>query len=441
MPKIIQPKYFPRLLLWDLQKLISRPEIFAIRGPRQSGKTTLLKMLKDWLVKEKKVSADNIVFITFEDREILEQFSEDPQSYVRSFIGEKSQEKFYFFIDEFHYLKNGGQILKLLYDVFDNIKFVVTGSSSLELIGKTAKFLVGRIFFFNLWQMTFEEYIGVKSQQLSNVYRQKAELLRRFLLNNKNFPSPKKDIFSNDFEKYFEEYAVWGGYPAVVSTKDRETKRTILKNIYDVYISKDIIELLKITDYSAFKNLVVLLSAQIGNLVNYNSLARDAQSYFKEIKQYLSVLEETYVTTLVKPFFKSRTSEIKKNPMVYFFDVGLRNYAIDNFNKLSLRADLGRLVENVAFSQLRFKQEDNYSVKYWRTLGKAEVDFLLEKRSGELIPLEVKYSALRVPNISRGFRSFLDQYQPKRALILTRGFWAEKKIGTTIIKFAPVWYL
>ena len=440
MEKQQEKQYFSRLLLEKLKKWVDRKEIFAIKGPRQSGKTTLLKMLRYWLIEEKKVKPENIIFITFEDRDVLEKFFLDPKGYLKSFIGERKNERFYFLIDEFHYLKNGGQTLKLLYDIFENVKFIITGSSSLELTGKTAKFLVGRVFSFELWQLNFEEFIKVKSSQFFNVYKEKSELVKNFILEGKDFSFSEKDIFEKDFQKFFEEYAIWGGYPEVIKTNDKETKTIILKNIYDTYITRDIMELLKITDYSRFKTLLALLSSQIGNLINYNNLVRDTQSYFKEIKHYFSILEETYIISLLKPFSTNKISELKKNPKVYFIDMGLRNYILGNFQELLFRPDSGQIVENAVFSQLKFNQEDLYLLKHWRTLGKAEVDFILERKKG-IVPIEVKYSSFNFPKISRGFRSFVSEYKPKRAIILTKNFWGELKVNSTFIKFVPVWYL
>ncbi|MGB9680862.1 MAG: ATP-binding protein, partial [Minisyncoccia bacterium] len=316
-------------------------------------------------------------------------------------------------------MKDGGQKLKLLYDLFSNVKFVITGSSSLELTGKTAKFLVGRIFSFYLWQFNFGEFINIKSHQLSNVYQERSKLIKDFIYDHKDFSLPKKDIFSKDFEKLFEEYAIWGGYPEVLKTDDKETKKIILKNIYDTYITQDIIELLKITDYSKFKKIVSLLAVEVGNLINYNALAVDSQSYFKEVKHFLSILEETFIVSLLRPFFTNKTSEIRKNPKVYFIDSGLRNYILNNFNQLSLRTDAGQLVENAVFFQPKIA-ENGLPIKYWRTLGGAEVDFIIENPKN-LIPIELKYSPLKSPQISRGFRNFLSEYKPKKAIIFTKG--------------------
>ncbi len=258
-------QYFPRYLLADLKKWIDRREIYAIKGPRQSGKTTLLKILQDYLIQEKKVNPENIIFLTLEDREILDKFSRSSKEFIRTLIMNKQNERFYFLIDEFQYLVEGGQKLKLLYDLFENIKFIITGSSSLELAGKTGKFLVGRMFSFYLYQLSFEEFIGLKSKQLDNVYQERAKLVRNFITAGKDF-RVEEDIFGDDFKKYFEEYALFGGYPEVAKTEDIETKRIILKNLYDTYITRDIMELLKITDITKFRTILGLLANQTGSL-------------------------------------------------------------------------------------------------------------------------------------------------------------------------------
>jgi len=364
---------FHRDLLDELKKWIDRKEIYAIKGPRQSGKTTLLRMLEKYLIRERTVKPENIIFLTLEDREVLDKFSRNPKEYVRSFIMHKEAERFYLLIDEFQYLPEGGQKLKLLYDLFENVKFIITGSSSLELTGRTSKFLVGRMFSFYLYPLSFGEFIRIKSNQLNNVYQERANLLREFISRGRDFLPPMDDIFVSDFKRYFEEYALFGGYPEVAKTENLETKRMILKNIHETYITRDIIELLRITDTARLRSLVGLLANQTGNLINYNSLATDTQSYFNQVKQYLSILEETFIISLLRPFFSNKATEIKKNPKVYFMDTGLRNYILNSFNELILRPDAGRIVENAAFVQLKINEQN--PLKYWRTLAKAEVDF------------------------------------------------------------------
>lgn len=429
---------FERFLLEDLKKWISRREIYAIKGPRQAGKTTLLKMLENWLVAERKTDPGKIVSITFEDEDLLEKFAQDPKGYVKSFVGE-DKDKWYFFIDEFQYLEKGGRILKLLYDIYPNVKFIITGSSSLELANKTAKYLVGRVFFFNLWPVSWEEFLKIKSQQLYNVFKEKNQEIRDFISDGKDFKDFTNDIFQADFQKLFEEYAIWGGYPAVIAANNDETKRVILKNIYSTYITEDITELLKITDHSTFKKLVSVLAAQNGNLLNYNNLTADAQSYFKEIKHYLSILEQTYIIFLVAPYSTNRISEIKKSQKSYFINVGLRNYILDNFSSLESRVDSGSLAENVVFSFLKFDALENRRICYWRTTAGAEMDFVLADEK-TITPIEVKYANFKSAQITRSFRSFLETYPSKTAFVLTKGFAGEMKVNESRIKFVPVWY-
>lgn len=430
-------QYFQRNLMIEIIKWLDRKEILAIRGPRQSGKTTLLKMISAFLTDTKKIDPTKLIFITFEDREILDVFSKDAKEYIKSFIGKDKENKFFFLIDEFQYLAEGGQKLKLLYDLFDNVKFIISGSSSLELTSHTSKYLVGRVFLFDLFQFNLSELFETKETNIYNAYLEQAKQVKDFVHEGKEFITPS-ELFENELVKYFEEYLKYGGYPEVIKTNDPAAKHLVLKNIYETYITRDIIELLRIEDVTKYRTVIALLANNIGNLINYNSLALDGQSHFKQIKHHLSVLEETFIIRILSPYFSNMTTELKKNPKIYFVDLGLRNYIVKNFNELNLRSDAGKLVENVVLSQI-WKKSDTL-VKYWRTTGKAEVDFIIDNGQ-QIIPVEVKYSKLKAPEVSRGFRSYLYQYQPERAVILTKGFWGSIKIGKTKIRFIPVWYI
>jgi hypothetical protein len=165
----------------------------------------------------------------------------------------------------------------------------------------------------------------------------------------------------------------------------------------------------------------------------------DAGSYFRQIEYYLSVLEETFVIRVLRPYYSNIVSELKKNPRVYFVDTDLRNYIIKNFNELRLRDDAGRLIENVVLAQI-CQYVEGELIKFWRTTGGAEVDFVLQLAE-DMVPVEVKYSRLKTPEISRGFRNFIHRYRPRRAVILTRGLWSRAEINDTEIGFFPVWYI
>jgi len=429
-------KYFQRELMKKLKKWADRREIYAIKGPRQSGKTTLLFMLRDWLIKEKKVNPERIIFITFEDRENLEKFAASSREFIKSFISDESQ-KYYFLLDEFQYVENGGKELKLLYDEFENIKFIITGSSSLELTSKTSKYLVGRMFSFYLYPLSFEESLKARDERIARIYKERNDMVKDFIYEGKDFEM-KDDIFLKDFQKFFNEYVIFGGYPEVFKAGDIETKKVIIKNIYETYITREIIELLKVHDIFKFRKLVSILSSQLGGMAKYNELASSCDTYYKELVRILEILEETFIIKTIKPFHKNIKTELRKNPKIYFIDLGLRNYAINNFNPLENRVDKGEIVENFVLNQLLIR--DVGKLNYWRTLGKAEMDFVLTI-GDEVMPVEVKYMNFKKPKISKSFKSFISAYEPKRALVLTKDFWGKTKFNGTKIAFVPVYYI
>lgn len=423
---------YPRVILPSLLKWLNRREAYAIKGPRQSGKTTLLKILERELKKKKA----NVVFLNFEDPDVLEAFEKNPKEYVRSFLTKPG--KYYFLMDEYHYVKNPGKKLKLLYDTFENIKFIVTGSSSLELSGGMARFLVGRVFFFELFPFSFYEFLLAKNPRLAKIHEGRNKKIKDFLLRGK-IVKIRQDLFLKEFEPFFNEYITFGGYPAVIKSKDFETKKVILKNIYDTYISKDVVEFLKISNSFKYRCVVRALAALTGNLLNYNELCSTCQSYYKEVRRMVSILSETYIVRLIRPFYKNPITELKKVPKVYFFDLGLRNYIIDNFNPIEKRTDAGAIVENFVFLSLRNMFPEK-TINYWRTIARAEVDFIL-RLNDKIIPVEVKYQPFKKPKISRSFRSFIESYKPERALVITKDFWGKIKVNKTTILFVPICYL
>jgi len=422
---------FPRDIEANLLKWIERREAYAIKGPRQSGKTTLLKILEGSLTGK----GINTVFLNFEDPDVLEAFETNPKEYVKSFLTKEG--KYCFLMDEYHYVKDPGKKLKLLYDTFENIKFIVTGSSSLELSGAMAKFLVGRVFSFELFPFSFHEFLAAKGPRLAKIYEEKNKKIKEFLLSGKT--EVGQDIFLKEFASSFNQYVIFGGYPAVIKAEDLETKRMILKNIYDTYISKDVVEFLKVTDALKYRHVVRALAVLIGNLINYNEICSTCQTYYKELKRIISILLETYIISMVQPFYRNPITELRKAPKVYFFDLGLRNYIIDNFNPLEKRPDSGALIENFVFLSLKNSFHEA-TVNYWRTIAKAEVDFVLRIKD-EIIPIEVKYQSFKKPKVSRSLRSFIKSYKTKKALVFTKDFWSKKRLNDTSILFVPACYL
>jgi predicted AAA+ superfamily ATPase len=429
--------YFDRTLLSEIQKWMDRREIIAIKGPRQVGKTTILEMLKNWLIKEKNIAERNIRYFTFEDRELLENFFVAPKDFVKRYV--QDDEKYFLLIDEIQYCDDVGQKLKLIYDLYKNVKLIVTGSSSLELTTQTAKFLVGRLFSFELLPFSFQEVLAVKDQDLARIYRERNEFIRQFLAAGENFEIPQTDIYLKELSGYLDEYLRFGGYPEVIKASTLEEKQIILKNIFNTYLEKDIISYLQITDTIKFRKLVNMLAALIGNLIVYEDLAKTCDSYYKEIVRLLDVLQQTYILDIIRPFHRNLVTELRKNPKVYFYDFGIRNYALNNFNPLAVRADAGQLTENFVFNQLKAINANAF-IHFWRTTAKTEVDFVVSNEP-KIIPIEVKFTPYKKEKLTRSFHSFIDTYRPEVALVVTKNFWGATSVQDTQVKFVPIVYL
>jgi len=413
--------YIERQLSAEIKPFLAKRETISIVGSRQAGKTTFIENLaQEFKQRNKKVK-----FITFEKREDLNLFNNDIESFKK--IAEQYD---VVIIDEFQYSQEGGQKLKYLYDT-TKVKFIISGSSSLELTFQTGKYMVGRLHEFLLTPFSFREFLSARDQEISDVLKDK--------INNNPFVFKMKNGFgeeiNNRLAKLFEEYIIYGGYPAVVLSNTTEEKQKILEGIYSKYLLKDIKDLLRLATDQELEKLVKLLSGQISNIIQYRELADCSGLPYKELKKHLSILEKTFIISLVRPFFTNKRTELVKNPKVYFNDSGLRNFSLDDFRSLDVRNDAGAMAENHGYNLLAgiFKR----NVKYWRTKARAEVDFVIEKEQA-IYPVEIKYVSKRV--IGKSLYSFIEKFNPPAAFILTKNYLGEEKIRGTKIKFIPIAY-
>lgn len=430
-----------RDLMQSIVPFLKRKEFLAIIGPRQAGKSTFLQMLKDHLVIEERMPKETTVIITFEDRKLLMEFEDDPIAFVRSFIAERPGAFLYLMIDEFQYAEDGGQKLKLIFDTVANVKIIITGSSSLEIKAKVGKFMVGRLLTFHLYPFNFRECLLARNKRLEGIYSQRSVGIADYLLEGKN---PKiqrgRDAFAVEIISEYEQFCVWGGYPAAVLAKYDTERKKILSALYSNYILKDIKTLLALTTEKALFLLSQHLAAQVGSIISYQNLGQVCGLDYRNLKKHLVILQETFICREVCPFFRNRQKELVKNPKIYFLDMGFRNHLTENMGKLVARSDAGAMVENTAFVRLNEIGEENAHIHFWRTKVGAEVDFIWQV--GEtVIPIEIKYSSFSTEKISRGFLSFVDTFKPSRALILNKDYWGTVRRGSTNILFAPIYYL
>ncbi|MEM3832379.1 MAG: ATP-binding protein [Thermoprotei archaeon] len=409
-------EYYPRKLEEELDKWIERKEVLIIKGPRQSGKTTLLLHLRE------KYGG---VYVTFEDEDMLRSFEEAPKEFVLRFLQEGKE---ILFLDEAQYSRKVGKNIKLLFDLFsEKLKFVVTGSGSFDIKVEVGKYLVGRAIYFELLPLSFEEFLLWKAKDLHKIFLEFKNQVKLFILNGKKIEvSP---VFQREFSSLLEEYIIFGGFPAIVKEKDEKIKAELLKNLMRTYVEKDVFFFLNVREIEKFRKLLNYLSLTTGSLLELSSLMKEIGIDYKTLESYLSILLNTYIISFVSPFYRNLVTELRKAKKVYFIDTGLRNSLINNFLPLASRTDKGILFENFIFNELRGL---GFDVKYWRTSGKAEMDFIIELQN-QLIPVEVKSFG----KIKRGFLSFINTYRPKSAIVFTENEFMIKRINDTNVAFLP----
>ena len=299
-------------------------------------------------------------------------------------------------------------------------KFIVSASGSVELKEKIHESLIGRKRVFQLFTLSFEEFVNFKTN-----YKYENKLLDFFVLEKEK----TKEIL--------EEYLNFGGYPRLVLEDEFEEKQKIIDEIYQSYLERDIFYLLKLKKTEEFSNLVKLLASQIGNLVNFSEISSTLGISLKTLKHYLFYLQKTFIVQKISPYFRNVRKEITKLPVYYFYDLGLRNYSLGIFGQVKDPKEIGSLFENFVLNLLKEKiLWQPAKIYFWRTKDGAEIDFILDLKR-EIIPIEVKYKKLKEPEIPRALKSFIKKYQPKRAMIINLELEKTLKIENTLIQFLP----
>jgi uncharacterized protein len=339
----------------DLEKFLKANKVLLILGPRQAGKTTLME---EYLSKSgfryKQVSGDDLL--------VHQSLGSQELSTLKSFCEGYDL----LAIDEAQKIPNIGVNMKMIVDHIPGIRVIATGSSSFELAGQTGEPLTGR-------KITLFLYPVSQSEMLNHY--------NRFEIGEK-----------------LEEFLIYGSYPAVITAKTREEKLQLLNEITGSYLFKDILAFERIRSPQLLLDLLRLLAFQIGNEVSVNELSKQLAIDNKTVKRYLELLERSYILYRLSGYSGNLRKEIRKQPKYYFYDTGIRNALIANFNSLGLRNDTGQLWENFLVMERLKKQayQPIYANNFfWRTWSKQEVDFV-EEREGKLFGYEFKWSQEKI---------------------------------------------
>jgi uncharacterized protein len=444
MDIILPDNLIPRELLAEVIDFLDEENIILLTGARQTGKTSLLYLLIQQLWDNDFPKSQTVYF----DLENIHDFSllndlKDFNIFLELLKkrGVNPAERTYVFIDEIQHLSNPSSFLKYLHDHYKpRLKFIVTGSSSLEIKKKFTDRLTGRVYNFLVKPLNFREFLRFKNED--ELYM----LLEPFRFSDwlsETRPENKiKKIDRTQRRKLDDltgEYLIFGGYPAVTLKKKPQIRQKDLQEIYSLYVCRDIRDLGKIGDITGYNRLVSLLALQIGNLVKEQELGLSSGLSRPTIKKYLFLLENTYVLKLVPPFFTNKRKELVKTPKIFFEDIGIRNGVLNNFSDLNQRTDRGEILENYVFNQLSKQKEQPDNIRIWRTQNQNEVDFIWQKNIHEPYPIEVKFKYDSKQPVPPGLKSFLNFYQSERAFVVHLGEFHIRKFKDTIIYAIPAW--
>lgn len=375
---------------------LSHPDILLLIGPRQVGKTMALHQVEKYL----RIKKQPTFWLNLEDPEYLKLLNQSPKNIFEIFPINLTR-KTYLFIDEVQYLINPSNFLKYIFDEYQGkLKLIVSGSSAFYLDKKFKDSLAGRKKLLTIYSLDFREFLRFKSAgDLAQKKWVKLTITETEKLN-----------------RLYGEYLIWGGYPKVVLADSNEEKEEILKELVYSYVKKDIFEA-NIRQDEDFYRLLKILAGQVGNLVNSNELAGTLNISKTAVDNYLYVLQKSFHIKLIRPWFKNLRKELTRMPKVYFTDLGLRNFLINDFRPLMMREDQGQLLENGIFRQL-IDRYGGESIRFWRTVTKKEVDFVLER---ERLAYEVKTNISHLKKTK--YREFIEQYPKFKFKFISRENW------------------
>ncbi len=341
-------KMIERKLFDIIQSRLFLKKTILLLGPRQVGKTTLMKQLqKKQMEKTLWLNADNP-----DDRELMDHMNSSRAIELFS-PGQ------IVFIDEAQRLENSGLTLKIIHDNCPDIQLIATGSSSFELTDKIKESLTGRKWTFRLFPISIEEILNQTN---------KIEIIRS--LNTR---------------------LIYGSYPEVINQAGSE--KEVLNELISDYLYKDIFRLKDIRKPDLVEKLVQALSFQVGNQVSYRELSNMLKADSETIERYIYLLEEAYIIFRLPSFSRNLRNELKRSRKIYFIDNGIRNAVINQFNQLELRNDTGALWENLMISERLKHLEYNRLCRntyFWRTVKQQEIDYL-EEYDGRIYAYEFKF--------------------------------------------------
>lgn len=337
----------------DISQSLEAGKTLVLLGPRRTGKTTLLQQY---------IAQTSEVVVSYRGDELSTQraFSSADSVLLAPHIGSAAV----LAIDEAQAIPGIGQSLKIINDTMPDLSVIVTGSAAFELAGQVGEPLTGRQNTYQLFPVAIQE-----------------------LLRDEVTPAPR-------LQQLLPQLLVYGMYPNAVTVASLQDRERFLRELVNAYLLKDILAYQEVKSPQLLLQLLRLLAYQIGGEVSLGELSGALDIDGKTVARYLDLLEKSYIIFRLGGYSRNLRSEVTRTAKYYFYDVGVRNAVINNYNELPLRNDIGQLWENFAIVERLKSRSYNqvYANQYfWRTWQQSEVD-LVEERGGKLYGYEMKWS-------------------------------------------------
>jgi len=409
-----------RKIIKKIKNYYNSKEIVVLIGSRQVGKSTILKQIEKEIIKN---NYWTFLDADFNSNLLLLKSSKDLLDLLELEWYEKNNsQKFIVFIDEFQKIENIWTIIKWIYDRFENIKFFLSGSSSILINKAFWDSMMWRKVIFNIERLDFEEFLE---------FRWENKLLKIY----KNINLEQNiSFYLEDFEKNIQDFLTYGWYPQVVLSKNSEYKIKKLDEIINSYIQKDILDFFKPEHSSNIIKLLKYLTQVNSNLLKKSVISNTLWITDYNLWKYLSVLEETFFIKKLEPFFTNKIKTITKTNEIFFSDVWLYNSLLKNFNEIDLRIDKWILVENFVYTELLKQKSILDEIFFYRDNNQLEVDFII-KNANILLPIEVK--AWTQEKIPANIINFCKKNSLNKALVINKNIFKIEEKNWLKILFIP----
>ncbi|MEW6528827.1 MAG: ATP-binding protein [Candidatus Micrarchaeota archaeon] len=403
-----------RTIFSKLKKELNEKQVIALVGLRSVGKTTLMHSLIQSLLASK-TDPKNILYFSLDglkkEEKIIRRILTLYLHYILKKPINELKTTMYVFFDEIQKITEWGEEIKSYYDKNLKIKFVVSGSSSMNILKGSGESLVGRIIVHKIYPFSFREFLRYNHLEIEKI----------------DLWNPTYPLKAEKITILFEEYLKIGGFPLLYNTSE-DRRKQLLKSMIDLTFYRDIVNIFDVKRTDVLEGMFYIFTKESGNIINYTNLSNSLKTKFETIKSYIEYLNASFIISTSPFYSRSKVKGVEKNEKVYIAD-----HAFGILQEV----ELGNKIETIVYNTLK---TIDFDIFYWQDEKKNEVDIIAIDNVDKCpIAIEVKYQSKIFDCDSKGLRLFLEKHKIKKAILVTKDLFEVKKQKNEEIYCIPVW--